>query len=210
MLQINFRGSGGYGPAFERAGHREWSGKMQNDLTDAVNWAIDEGIADPERICIFGWSYGGYAAVRSIEREPDLYKCSVAGAGVYDQDLQYRTTDFARFSRWGTDYLDTVVGPTTEDRRRDSPVTYVDRIKVPLFLIHGEADARVPISQMRALEEALEKANKPKPKTLVLKKEAHSPRNPENVETMWREILAFFEEHIGPGVPVAGAEIAER
>ncbi|MEM9742011.1 MAG: S9 family peptidase [Pseudomonadota bacterium] len=210
MLQINYRGSGGYGPDFESAGFREWSGKMQNDLTDAVNWAVEEGIADPERLCIFGWSYGGYAAVRSIEREPDLYKCSAAGAGVYDQDLQYKRADFARFTRFGKSYVDRVVGPTLEDRRRDSPTTHVDKIKVPLLLIHGDRDLRVPIEHMYALEEAMVAAGKPKPKTLVLKREAHSPRNPENLTLMWREILSFFEEHIGPGVPVAATQVAAK
>ena len=210
MLQVNFRGSGGYGPEFEAAGFRQWSGQMQDDLTDAVRWAIDQGIADPERICIFGWSYGGYAAVRSIEREPDLYRCSVAGAGVYDQDLQYRKTDFTRRTRWGKKYIDKVVGPSLEDRRRDSPVSHVKQIRTPLFLIHGEQDERVPIEHLYALERAMEDAGKPKPERLVLAREGHTPRSEENLETMWRKILAFFREHIGPGVKAGDAALSAR
>lgn len=210
MLQINYRGSGGYGPDFESSGFRQWSGAMQDDLTDTVRWAIKEGIADPERICIFGWSYGGYAAVMSIEREPDLYQCSVAGAGVYDQDLQFRKADFARRTRFGKNYINRVVGPTLEDRRRDSPVTYVDRIKTPLMLIHGDRDQRVPIDHMYALEKALKAAGKPKPERLVLKREGHSPRNPENRKKMWRKTLAFFKKHIGPGIKVPQKDVAQR
>lgn len=197
MLQINYRGSGGYGPEFERLGHGEWAKKMQDDLTDSVRWAIDQGIADPERICIFGWSYGGYAAVMSITREPDLYKCAVSGAGVYDQDVQYTRSDFAKGTLWGRKYIDKVIGPTREDRRQASPTTFVDRIQTPLLLIHGEKDSRVPIRHARALQKAMTAAGKPKPRLIELKNEEHSPRNEKNKEMMFREILAFFDQYIG-------------
>lgn len=198
-LAINFRGSGGYGNDFEAAGHREWGKKMQDDVTDATRWAIEQGIADPERICIFGWSYGGYATLMGIIREPELYQCAVAGAGVYDNEIQYREADFTRFTRFGKKYLDRVLGPTREDRRQSSPVTYVDRIETPLMLVHGDKDLRVPIEHLYALKKALKAAKKPEPKTLVLKKEPHTPRDEKNLEKMWRSILAFFETHIGPG-----------
>ncbi|MEO6927411.1 MAG: alpha/beta fold hydrolase, partial [Rhodanobacter sp.] len=83
VLQVNYRGSGGYGYAFEKAGWREWGGKMQDDVTDATRWAIAQGIADPTRICIFGASYGGYAALEGAVKEPDLYKCTIGYVGVY-------------------------------------------------------------------------------------------------------------------------------
>ncbi len=170
---------------------------MQDDLTDSVRWAIDQGIADPERICIFGWSYGGYAAVMSITREPDLYKCAVSGAGVYDQDVQYTRSDFAKGTLWGRKYIDKVIGPTREDRRQASPTTFVDRIQTPLLLIHGEKDSRVPIRHARALQKAMTAAGKPKPRLIELKNEEHSPRNEKNKEMMFREILAFFDQYIG-------------
>jgi len=197
MLQVNFRGSGGYGPKFERMGHGEWATTMQDDLTDSVNWAIENGIADPDRICIFGWSYGGFAAVMSIAKEPDLYQCAVAGAGVYDQDIQYEEADFATETRWGKKYIDTVIGPTLEDRRLASPTNFVDQIKTPLLLIHGQEDQRVPIEHSWALQKAMRDAGKPEPRLVELRDEAHSPRNEKNVETMFRETLAFFDEHIG-------------
>lgn len=197
MLRVNYRGSGGYGMAFEKSGFRKWPVEMQDDLTDGVKWAIEQGIADPERICIFGWSYGGFSAVMSIAREPDLYRCSVAGAGVYDQEEQYRNADFADQTRWGRRYMDKVVGDTKELRKAASPITYVDRMRTPLLLIHGEEDARVPIEHSELLIEAFRNAGRTPPELIVLENEGHSPANAENTEKFTRAAIAFFEKHIG-------------
>ena len=200
MLQINFRGSGGYGVGFENMGHLEWGKKMQDDVTDATQWAIDQGIADPDRICIFGWSYGGYATLMGIIREPDLYSCAVAGAGVYDNDVQYEDADFADQTRWGKKYMDKVIGPTKADRDAASPITYIDRIKTPLLLVHGEEDQRVPVKHAYKLREAMKQAGKPVPDLIELENEPHSPRKEENNMRWRRATVEFFEKHIGPGV----------
>lgn len=200
MLQVNYRGSGGYGMAFERAGFGEWGGKMQDDLTDSVKWAIDEGIADPDRVCIFGWSYGGFAAVMSIIREPDLYKCSVAGAGSYDTEIQYRRADYTKYTRWGKKYMDKVLGSSPAERRRASPVEFAEQITTPLLLIHGEDDDRVPVEHAYALQKAMEKAGKPMPRLIELKNEPHGIRNEKNITTWYTETVKFIESHIGPGV----------
>lgn len=197
MLQVNYRGSGGYGPNFENAGHREWAGKMQDDLTDSVQWAVEQGFADPDRVCIFGWSYGGYAAVMSAAKEPDLYQCAVAGAGVYDQEVQYKKSDFAKRTRWGKKYIDLVIGPTKADRTAASPITYVDQIEIPVLLIHGEQDARVPIEHSKQLQKAFKAAGKPKPKLIKLRAEEHTPRTEANKELFMRAMIEFFDEHIG-------------
>ena len=199
MLQINYRGSGGYGTEFENAGHGEWPGKMQDDLTDSVKWAIAEGIADPERVCIFGWSYGGYAAAMSIAREPDLYKCSAAGAGALDLEEQYNNSDFAEDTRWGHKYLDKVIGPTKEDRLAASPISHIDKIKTPVLLIHGEEDRRVTVENSRKFAEEMKKAGKPLYKYVELANEPHSPSNPENWTRVFTEVIDFLEKHIGPG-----------
>ena len=198
ILQVNYRGSGGYGMAFERMGYKEWGKKMQDDLTDATNWAIEEGIADPDRICIFGWSYGGYAALMGVVREPDLYKCAVAGAGVYDNKIQY-DSDFGEGTRWGRKYLAKVIGDIDELNAASS-VYYVDRIKTPVLLIHGDNDQRVPIEHAYTLQRAYRKAGKPEPKLIKLKNEAHTPRNEDNIIRLQKESLAFIEKHIGKGV----------
>jgi dipeptidyl aminopeptidase/acylaminoacyl peptidase len=93
VLQVNFRGSGGYGRAFRQAGARQWGRSMQDDLTDATRWAIAEGIADAGRICIYGASYGAYAALTGAAREPDLYRCAIGYVGVYDLPLMHRRGD---------------------------------------------------------------------------------------------------------------------
>ncbi len=200
MLQINYRGSGGYGQAFENMGHGEWDKKMQDDLTDSVRWAVEQGYADPERLCIFGWSYGGYAAAMSIVREPDLYKCSVAGAGVYDHNVQYDGADFTGFTRWGKKYLDKVIGPSKEERTKASPATYVDQIKTPLLLVHGEDDVRVPVKHAYFLQNAMKAAGKPVPELIELPNEGHTPRKEANNLRWRRATIDFIEQHIGPGV----------
>lgn len=201
MLQINYRGSGGYGQNFENAGHKEWTGQMQDDLTDSVQWAIEQGIADPERICIFGWSYGGFAAVMSLIREPDLYKCSVAGAGVYDMRVQYNSSDTTDLTRWGKKYLDKVIGPTQKDLLDASAISHVEKIKTPILLVHGEDDLRVPVENAYELRKAMKTAGKPVPRLIELKNEAHSIRNEKNNRRWITESVKFIEKHIGKGHP---------
>lgn len=206
VLQVNYRGSGGYGQSFENSGFKEWNGKMQDDLTDSVRWAIKEGIADAERLCIYGWSYGGFASLASVVKEPDLYKCGVPAAGVYDQDIQYREADFAQ-SRWGPKYIDKVIGPTPADRRAASPIHFVDRIKAPLLVVHGGEDARVPISHANALMKALDKAGKPY-ETLIKPNEGHGFFKAEHREEFYGRLIDFLDRHIGPKSPYADRSTA--
>ncbi len=204
VLQINYRGSGGYGPHFEKLGYLEWDKKMQDDLTDTTRWAIERGIADPERICIHGWSYGGYATLMSIVREPELYACAVAAAGVYDHDIQYRKADFIRWTRFGDDYIDKVIGPTAEDRREASPITYLDRLKAPLFIVHGENDQRVPVAHARALRKAL-KARGIEAEYMEKENEGHGFFKEENRADFFRALLNFLDRHIGAPEEVTAA-----
>ena len=204
VLQVNFRGSGGYGPHFERLGFLEWDKKMQDDLTDTTRWAIEQGIADPERICIHGWSYGGYATLMSVVREPDLYACAVAAAGVYDHEIQYRKADFIRWTRWGDDYIDKVIGPTAEDRREASPIAYLDRLKTPLLIVHGENDQRVPVEHARALRKALQ-ARGIDAEYMEKKNEGHGFFKERNRTDFFRALLNFLGRHIGTMEEVAAA-----
>ena len=104
MLRINFRGSGNYGTDFQRAGAQQWGGTMQDDLTDATRWAIAQGIADPTRICIYGASYGGYAALMGAAKEPTLYRCAAGYVGVYDLEALHRKDAAANRSRSATSF----------------------------------------------------------------------------------------------------------
>ena len=142
----------------------------------------------------------------SLIREPDLYKCSVAGAGVFDMEVQYKQGDFTRLARWGTKYLDKVIGKTEEERYQASAIAHADKIKTPMLLIHGDDDLRVPIDNAYNLQKAMREAGKPEPRLVKLKNEGHSPRKEDNVRRTYRETVKFIEQHIGPGVkPKKGA-----
>lgn len=196
VLQPNFRGSGGYGKAHERAGYRKWGTLMQDDLTDAVRWAVAQGIADPRRVCIFGASYGGYAALMSAVREPDLYRCAASFAGVYDLALQRRKSDIADHVL-GRAYLDRVLGTDTELLAQQSPVTFVDRLKIPVLIAHGTRDARVPFDQATTLRDALEDRSKPF-EWMEFRGEEHGFYEDANHEAFITRLLAFFEANLKP------------
>lgn len=193
VLQVNFRGSGGYGLGFERAGYRQWGGHMQDDLAAAVRWAINEGHADPGRICIYGASYGGYAAMMNSARFPDLYRCVVGYVGVYDLRLMYSEGDTRQFL-YGRAFLDRILG--SELLQSASPVNLADRIDKPVLLIHGGEDQRVPISHAERMRSALRAAGN-EPEWLVERREGHGFYNLDNQVKMYRTLLAFLDRHIG-------------
>jgi dipeptidyl aminopeptidase/acylaminoacyl peptidase len=198
VLQINYRGSGGYGNAFEKLGYRHWGTTMQDDLTDSVRWAIAQGIADPDRVCIYGGSYGGYAALMSVVREPDLYKCTVGYAGVYDLDVQRHDSDTSE-SEAGRSYLNDVFPPTVAERQQQSPAYGVSRIKAAIMLVHGKKDVRVPIKNMYELIDKLKAVGKAPEDVVVEDKEAHGFRDVNNNVNLYTHMLSFFGKHIGPG-----------
>ncbi|RYH06884.1 MAG: S9 family peptidase, partial [Alphaproteobacteria bacterium] len=196
VLQMNYRGSGGYGNAFEGKGYRKWGTTMQDDLTDSVKWAIGQGIADANRVCIYGASYGGYAALMSVVREPDLYKCTVGYVGVYDLDAQ-RDADFMAHES-GRNYLKDAYPLEKSERMAQSPAYGVERIKTPILLVHGEKDVRVPIKNMHFLVSQLAKVGKKPDDVIVEKKEAHGFRDLQNQVNLYTKMLAFFDKYIGP------------
>jgi dipeptidyl aminopeptidase/acylaminoacyl peptidase len=196
VMQINFRGSGGYGKAFEAKGYRNWGLTMIDDMTDAVRWAVSEGIADPRRLCTYGASYGGYAALQSIVREPEMYRCAIGYVGLYNMDLWLKDSDVAE-RRSGRNYQSEVFPPTSAERQAQSPAFFVDRINVPLMLVHGEKDMRVPISQFRDFTRRLEEAGKPPQVVVVEEKEGHGFYNFENQVNLYNAMEKFLEQHIG-------------
>jgi dipeptidyl aminopeptidase/acylaminoacyl peptidase len=200
VLQVNYRGSGGYGLAHQYAGYRKWGTLMQDDLTDAVRWAVEQGIADPGRVCIMGGSYGGYAALMSPVREPDLYRCAIGLAGVYDLVTQSEDSDIAE-SRFGRQYLQEVLGDTAA-MREHSPITYLERLKVPVLIAHGTADERVPFSQAKQLRKAMEKLGKPY-EWAEYKDEQHGFYKESNHEDFLKKSIEFLDKHIGPQAAAA-------
>ncbi|TDR20833.1 S9 family peptidase [Marinicella litoralis] len=198
VLQLNYRGSGGYGKDFEDAGETEWGEKMQNDLTDATLWAIEKGYADKDRVCIHGVSYGGYASMQAVVKEPDLYKCSIPDAGVYEIKLQWDKADsFKGDPKAKKNYLDKAFG-THEDWsiiNARSPALNVENVKAAILLVHGTEDVRVPIENAYFLEKKLEEAGKPY--ETIYRKDGHGFQNTSFRKELYEKMLEFLDKHIG-------------
>ncbi|MDH5435106.1 MAG: prolyl oligopeptidase family serine peptidase, partial [Gammaproteobacteria bacterium] len=159
VLQVNYRGSGGFGEAFEVMGHGQWGGLMINDITDATKQMLKEGHAKSGKVCIYGASYGGYAALMSAVKEPNLYKCTIGAMGVYSLPLMYETGDIAD-RKSGIAYLKNVLGEEQAKLQQFSPANNASKIKADVLLIHGKQDERVPIEHAQMMMSSLDKANK--------------------------------------------------
>jgi dipeptidyl aminopeptidase/acylaminoacyl peptidase len=164
VLQPNFRGSWGYGKAFSDAGLQQWGLKMNDDVSDGVKRMIADGVADPKRVCIVGWSYGGYAALAGATFSPDLYACAVSMAGVSDLPhmLQYEKTKMGKRS-YSVSFWTSRIGSIYDDSdqlRATSPARHADQVRCPVLLLHGENDSTVPIDQSETMESALKSAGK--------------------------------------------------
>ncbi len=194
VLQVNFRGSGGFGHAFLDAGQREWGGRMQDDVTDATRWAVEQGIADASRICLYGASYGGYAALMGVAKEPSLYRCAAGYVGVYDLPLMHTTGDIQRRGS-GETYLRQWIG-TPEALAAVSPTRLAGKIKVPVFLAAGGEDERAPQAHSERMEKALREAGVPV-QTLYYKTEGHGFYQPGHQREFYARLLAFLAGPLG-------------
>jgi dipeptidyl aminopeptidase/acylaminoacyl peptidase len=196
VLQVNFRGSTGYGRRFWEASFGEWGLSMQDDVTSAVRWAIDEGIADPLRVAIYGGSYGGYAALSGLTKTPDLYACGVSYVGVSNL-----FTWIEAFPPYWKPFLETVyemVGHPERDEQRfrdNSPFFNADRIKVPLLVAQGANDPRVRKEESDQIVAALEQRGV-EVEYLVKENEGHGFSNEENQFEFYRALEGFLERHL--------------
>lgn len=199
VLQVNFRGSDGFGWNFLQAGFGEWGRKMQTDLSDGVRHLAAEGVIDPARVCIVGGSYGGYAALAGAALDTGVYRCAVSFAGV---------SDLRRFVQWSKNqngdaalrYWTRFMGA---EAARDpalteiSPAAHADKVTIPVLLIHGRDDTVVPLEQSQIMAEALERAGKPY-ELVVQKGEDHWLSRGETRLEMLQATMAFVEEHNPP------------
>ncbi|MEO9150273.1 MAG: prolyl oligopeptidase family serine peptidase [Burkholderiaceae bacterium] len=197
VLQVNYRGSSGRGADFKEAAYLKWGTRVQQDLIDGVKWAISEKYADPNRICVFGGSFGGYSAMMTTIRAPDMFKCAVGYAGIYDLAMMYKKGDI-REGKSGLSYLTRVIGKDDADLAANSPDKLADKIDVPLLLIHGEDDKRAPFAQAKAMRAALDAAHKPY-EWMSKPGEGHGFYDEKNNIERLTRLQTFFAKYIGNG-----------
>ncbi len=156
VLRPNFRGSTGYGYEFSQSQMGGWGMAMQDDLEDGLNWLVEDGIANNDKVCIVGASYGGYAARMGIAKTPDLYKCAVSFSGV--SSLKQLVSDSRKYvnSKW----VKNQIGSDSDDLKMRSPYYQVENIKTPILVIHGEDDRVVDVKQSRMFADELEDEDK--------------------------------------------------
>jgi dipeptidyl aminopeptidase/acylaminoacyl peptidase len=195
VLQINFRGSGGRGAAFEHLGYRQWGARIMDDLVDGVKWTTKRGDIDGNRMCVFGASFGGYAALMLAAREPDLFKCAIGYAGVYDLPAIHEE-ERTRPSRRGANWARKFIGEDKDELDRFSPTQQAKSIKAPVLLIHGGNDTVAPKQHAYKMRDALLAAGKP-PEWFFVDYEGHGFYDTENATAVYEKLEDFLKRHIG-------------
>ncbi|MEK8053201.1 prolyl oligopeptidase family serine peptidase [Ideonella sp. DXS22W] len=201
VLAPEYRGSTGYGARWFEAGRKQWGRAMQDDLVDALNWAVGQGHVDPKRVCIAGASYGGYAALMAPLRHPGVFRCSVSWVGVTDPralmnrwDAWQDFSDEVRRYNWPQLVGDPVADAALLDEA--TPVLHAARWQIPLLMAYGAKDHRVPLAQGEAFVDALRRAGKPEPEWIVYPDEGHGWLKPENRYDFARRMAAFLARHL--------------
>ncbi|HEV7269190.1 S9 family peptidase [Pseudoxanthomonas sp.] len=194
VLRVNYRGSGNYGRAFKQAGARQWGRTMQDDLTDATRWAIEQKIADPARICLYGASYGAYASLMGVAREPELYRCAAGYVGVYDLALMHKQD--SRESRSSRNWMEDWISDDRASLADVSPTALAQRIRAPVFLAAGGKDEIAPQAHSERMEKALKAAGVPV-ETLYVRTEGHGFYSEANRRTYYTRLLDFLSRHLG-------------
>jgi dipeptidyl aminopeptidase/acylaminoacyl peptidase len=200
VLQVNFRGSSGYGKAFQKAAVGEFAGKMHDDLIDGVEWAVAQGYADRDRVAILGGSYGGYATLVGVTFTPDVFAAAIDYVGISDLSNFMRTLPEIARPHLANNWHLFVGNPDDPEQLADmlarSPITKVDQITTPLLVIQGANDVRVVQAESDNLVERL-RARGVEVEYMVKHDEGHGFVNPENVIDMWRAVDRFLAEHLG-------------
>jgi dipeptidyl aminopeptidase/acylaminoacyl peptidase len=216
VLQPNFRGSGGYGRKFAEAGYRQWAKRMQDDLTDAAQELVAEGLADRNRIAIYGASYGGYAALAGAVMTPELYRAaiSVAGPGNLLEMLSYVRSEDGSDAESYQYWLRSIGDPKTDRAALEaaSPELHARLVQVPVFLVHGAKDDVVPVAQSRRMKRALERAGR-KVEYLEFPDEGHSDWSEENDTKLMNSVIAFLQRALATspaGAPSSAAASPAR
>ena len=212
VLQMNFRGSTGYGRKFWETSFKQWGKTMQDDITDGVQWLVKQGIADPARVAIYGGSYGGYATLAGVAFTPELYACGVDYVGV--SNLFTFMNTIPPYWEPGRKMFYEMVGDPAADKdsllmASASPVMHADKIVCPLFIAQGRNDPRVNVDESDQMVKALE-ARGVKVEYMVKDNEGHGFHNEENRFDFYGAMEKFLDQHIGSGYKPAEAKAPEE
>ena len=195
VLQTNFRGSGGRGDNFEEAGYRQFGGKMMDDLIDSVKWAGARPDIDANRVCVYGASFGGYAALMLPVREPSMFKCSVGYSGRYDLHSRF-VQDSYRGEKRAQRFLAKTMGTDKATLDKQSPTYLASQIKLPVMLVHGGNDKTTELKQAEVMRDALISAGNPA-EWILEKDEGHGFYDAERRKQFFQRLEAFLGKHIG-------------
>jgi dipeptidyl aminopeptidase/acylaminoacyl peptidase len=199
VLQPQFRGTDGFGWKFLSAGFRKWGDEMQDDLEDGVKWAVEQGLADPARVCFYGASYGGYAAMWGAIKSAKLIKCAVTYVGVSSIDYifdnaQADNSEFAEKSTW---MVERIGDPKTERARfkRVNPLDNADKVGVPILLAYGAQDSRVPLVHGTDFRRALDRYGKTY-EWVLYEQEGHGFSRDENLYDFYGRVERFLAKYL--------------
>ena len=191
VLQMNFRGSSGYGSDWLYAAHQDWGGLTYSDILDGTQWAIKQGIADPKRVCIVGGSFGGYAALLGAVRNSDVYKCAVSIAGV--SDLIQLEDDGRRFTSGALRREQ--IGTDRDKLKADSPLRHADKATIPVLMVHGDEDSQVRVEHSEDMASALKRSKK-QYKFVKIKAANHQLDRQSDRVTLLTELEAFLKSNL--------------
>lgn len=198
VIEPEFRGSTGFGDKHYRAGWKQWGQSMQDDVADALKFAVDKGWADPKKVCIAGASYGGYATLMGLARHPDLYKCGVAWVAVTDPRLMF-SVHWSDISDNSKKYsMPQLIGDPEKDAdmlKANAPIELVAKINAPVLLAYGAKDVRVPIVHGEKMRDAMTQQGN-KPEWVVYDDEAHGFSRTPNLVDFWSRVERFLDQHL--------------
>jgi dipeptidyl aminopeptidase/acylaminoacyl peptidase len=202
VLQVNYRGSTGFGDELFRKARRQIGREVQDDIEDGTRWAIAAGVANPKRIAIMGSSYGGYSTLFGLGHNAELYRCGISLFGMTDWLAFFEQSDIADY-KVAKLYWHGQLGDPAKDKvdlRAISPVNFAEKITAPLLIIQGEKDQRVPPDQAKRMIDALTKVGR-KPESLFMANLGHTYGNEKERTEIYKAVVAFLEKNLGPGVP---------
>ncbi|MCC2608099.1 alpha/beta hydrolase family protein [Planctobacterium marinum] len=194
VLQLNYRGSGGYGTAFQESGYKEWGRRVQQDIIEGTQWALAQPEIDNDRVCIMGASFGGYSAAQAATLAPDLFDCVIATSGVFDLNMMFEEGDIPD-QYFGEEFLKMVLGLDKSLLDSFSPAKRAALIKAPVLIAHGEKDRRVPFEQAEAFKAALTQSGK-EFQWFVRATETHGFYGEDNRGMYFEKVASFLEQHL--------------